>query len=97
MLQQLEHPCLVKLHEWFVHDGKLCLIMDLLAGELGIGGVHKRGGPTPAAPRGCISLAGFDMVLVPHCCFNPSITAILAPYLHLQAASCWTRWRSMGP
>lgn len=32
VIQRLEHPCLVKLHEWYVHDGKLYLIMDLLAG-----------------------------------------------------------------
>ncbi len=33
VIQRLEHPCIVKLHEWFVHGGKLYLIMDLLAGQ----------------------------------------------------------------
>ena len=32
VLLELEHPCVVSLHEYFVHNGRLHLIMDLLPG-----------------------------------------------------------------
>ncbi|PRW57463.1 serine threonine kinase [Chlorella sorokiniana] len=52
VIQRLDHPCLVKLHEWYVHDGKLYLIMDLLAGGELLDEVEEHGPLTEPQARG---------------------------------------------